>query len=950
MRAETHVLGSSDGYRTLFKSSGVSTHEEGELTVLNFGQAESSDMQALRSSPTVHGRVLPGGRYALTKYVPAGVDDVGRPTIELRSLIMDVAAFDQCVRGRLAQFITDDSIWNAPEFPGGGSIKLPAPCPALSPISSDYSLLDAASSSKAAGSLALIEGGVSGANALVHMIGAVDSAEIPTLSWGTSLLSTGVGVSIATLMAARRPDGRRTTVSCRTSSSIASAAIRASLQEQRPPSSAMQLKSPGGGAGPGGWGTSSDSPYALSGEDSIEARPPGWGTTVERTASRSKGLPLAMLASGAAVVLLILAGIVAAALFLGSSRPEGVKRLEEFQVMQQSMRFTDSPRELRRIIEVRTDFGLDDVKGRCQPSFFSNQTLAQMNESMTALTNELVTSESVSPEILNQLHCVVDEVLRRMAFLDRSSDRVKTLAEQATDNNQSLTIFGEIESPGGLSASSQPDQDLSSPEIESERESAFTTLIDASSSARDWSAIDQSILDFIDVIERHRITQDRLQDVEWIEEIRVKVIQPGYRFSQLDLSTLSCGGSSSSDRKARDLKNDIKDWAEKKPSKLRSLSDYEELRGKLCACLLALQIEEAQGTQAAGALSKEPESGTSSVKGGSEGSGGNGGVGEPSVDACEDLSPEEQKNIFNDIAKDLHDSCVAKVFIHTLSIEELKAMIIQLDTFIDGRECSNIPSSTLDYCEKLEKYETEWPRLSDFIGLRTFIRSQLDQSGSEEGASDSNALTAEDSDFIKIQRALKSLAENLNEIKDVLSENDALTRSGEKISKQGWKLREFMRKDFNGPNPDTENMNLQEKVKSITKRLVARLQKATEGLNECPPEMSCKELKASIPENLRLDFLDDPAFFKFKGTSSDGLDEFVFKFLSEVDSDFSNVVFRASVNLATVSDYLKAQEKCRTELLQGVWGPPRSQFNASFEVIINMSRFARDLKQFLTQK
>ena len=113
MRAETHLLGSSDGYRTLSKSSGVSRPEEGELTVLNFGQAESSDMQLLRSSPTVHGRVLPGGRYALTKYVPAGVDDVGRPTIELRTLIMDVAAFDQRVRGRLAQFITDDSIWDA---------------------------------------------------------------------------------------------------------------------------------------------------------------------------------------------------------------------------------------------------------------------------------------------------------------------------------------------------------------------------------------------------------------------------------------------------------------------------------------------------------------------------------------------------------------------------------------------------------------------------------------------------------------------------------------------------------------------------------------------------------------------------------------------------------------------------------------------------------------------
>ena len=946
MRAETHVLGSSDGYRTLFKSSGISTHEEGELTVLNFGQAESSDMQALRSSPTVHGRVLPGGRYALTKYVPAGVDDVGRPTIELRSLIMDVAAFDQCVRGRLAQFITDDSIWNAPEFPGRGSIKLPAPCPALSPISSDYSLLDAVSSSKAAGSLALVEGGVSGANALVHMIGAVDSAEIPTLSWGTSLLSTGVGVSIATLMATRRPDGRRATVSCRTSSSIASAAIRASLQEQRPPSSAMQLNSPGGGAGPGGWGTSSDSPYALAAEDSTEAPRPGWGTPVGRSASRSKGLPVAMLAGGAAVVLLILAGIVAVALFLGSSRPDGVKKLEEFQVLQQSMRFTDSPRELRRIIAVRTDFGLDDVKGRCQPSFFSNQTLAQMNESMTALTNELVTSESVSPETLNELHCVVDEVLRRMAFLDGSSDRVKTLAKQATDNNESLTISLEIESPGGLSASSQPDQDLSSSEIKPERESAFKTLEDASSSARDWSAIDQSILDFIDVIERHRITQHRLENVKSIERIRVKVIQPGYRFSQQDRSDLNCVGSSSSDRKARDLKNDIKDWAEKNLPKSRSLSDYEKLRGKLCAYLLALKNEKAQATQAADALSKKTQSGTSIGTGGSGGSGGNGGGGESSVDVCDQLSPKDDMDIFNDIAKTLHDSCVNEVFTHTHTVEELNEMISKLDTFIDERVCPNIPSST-KYCKKLKRYESALPTLSDFIGLRTFIRSLLDQSGSGGGTSDSNAPTADESDPIEIQKTLKSLAENLVQIKDVFSENEDLNPLLKKIEQQGLSLSKFMREDFKGPH-NKENRDLKADVNLISGRLVNRLQKASNGLKECPPKMSCAQLNNSIPEDRRLSAFD--ALSEFMTLSKDGIEKDIFKVLSEVDSDFSTVVGSARVNLGIVRDYLKALHGCQGDLLRGVRGEPKEKVIASFGVIARMIQLTDELKTLFDQK
>ena len=160
----------------------------------------------------------------------------------------------------------------------------------------------------------------------------------------------------------------------------------------------MRLNSPGGGAGSGSWGVSSDSPYELSSQDSFEARRPGRGATVGPVASKSKGLPVAMLAGAAAVLFLVLAGIVAVALLLGSSRPEGVKRLAEFQVLQQSMRFTDSPRALQGIIEGRTDFGLVDAREPCQPSSFSDKTLAQMNDSVDVLTNELLNSESVSPE------------------------------------------------------------------------------------------------------------------------------------------------------------------------------------------------------------------------------------------------------------------------------------------------------------------------------------------------------------------------------------------------------------------------------------------------------------------------------------------------------------------------------------------------------------------------
>ena len=85
--AETHVLGSIRGYGTVAASGGVAADEARELESFQFGDASTAERIArLETNAVMTGRALRSGRFAVSRMMPAGFDDAGRPVIEKKPI------------------------------------------------------------------------------------------------------------------------------------------------------------------------------------------------------------------------------------------------------------------------------------------------------------------------------------------------------------------------------------------------------------------------------------------------------------------------------------------------------------------------------------------------------------------------------------------------------------------------------------------------------------------------------------------------------------------------------------------------------------------------------------------------------------------------------------------------------------------------------------------------
>ena len=309
MNVETHLLGSSDGYRTLAKSPGLLPGEEAALTVLNFGQVESSDLAQLNVDPVMHGRLLSSGRYAITRYLPGQLDDVGRPTIELRSIVMDVSAFIGSVRFGLSNLAGNLAFWGDAVFTAGATSPVPSFAAASTPQPADYALFDGWLVSSTAGSVAVIEGGTSGSADLLHLIGAIDPAVVGSVRWGVGLLGTDLEVDICTLLSGRRPSARRVVNWINRSGPVTTPSVEASRQSLLPPGKQSSA--------PSVWGSSSlggdVSPIGLVDAErstrSSDYEPWSDASSAHQTQKRI-GFPLALIGGLAAALFVLVLGVV----------------------------------------------------------------------------------------------------------------------------------------------------------------------------------------------------------------------------------------------------------------------------------------------------------------------------------------------------------------------------------------------------------------------------------------------------------------------------------------------------------------------------------------------------------------------------------------------------------------------------------------------------------------
>ena len=215
MVCDSHLFGSRGGYRSLAASAGVSASERSELEIFGFGQLPDRAAQdRLRHRPTAFGRRLASGRFAITRILPGPDDDGGRPTLELRSILLDAGSYHTAVGG-LARLLSHDSIWSSGTFAKGEpSVVDVGTIGRIEATPLHRRIADAWASDRGRRTKVIRLDRDAAVLELAGLLGFQDLAEY---RWGVGLLSTAIPADVVTMAEGVSPSGRRAVVDCGTS-------------------------------------------------------------------------------------------------------------------------------------------------------------------------------------------------------------------------------------------------------------------------------------------------------------------------------------------------------------------------------------------------------------------------------------------------------------------------------------------------------------------------------------------------------------------------------------------------------------------------------------------------------------------------------------------------------------------------------------------------------------
>ena len=196
--AHIHILGSRAGYTTLDATPGVTTAERAELEVLSFGDATNAEAMArLETHASMIGRRLRSGRFAISRMLPGGTDDAGRPTIEVVSLLVDLASYT-AILGALARLASDARLWRVAR--GAVSRGFEVPEEPVQITASDPRVLrafDAWIAARKQGATAVL--GAGDEPGLFAMVALLDTDDLAACRWGVGVLSLSAPVDVCTL-------------------------------------------------------------------------------------------------------------------------------------------------------------------------------------------------------------------------------------------------------------------------------------------------------------------------------------------------------------------------------------------------------------------------------------------------------------------------------------------------------------------------------------------------------------------------------------------------------------------------------------------------------------------------------------------------------------------------------------------------------------------------------
>ena len=209
--ALVHILGSRSGYTTLDATRALTAGERSELEVLSFGDATNeAAMRQLDSSAAMIGRRLKSGRFAISRMLPGGKDDAGRPTIEVISLVLESDAYT-AIAGALSDLAGDARIWRDAQDAVARGYELKGRSPTS--VATDRRVLRAFDTWIAArkhGGIGLLD--TSDAAGILAMISLLNPSDRLELRWGVGVLSISAPVDVCTFAPSTSMTGARQVV------------------------------------------------------------------------------------------------------------------------------------------------------------------------------------------------------------------------------------------------------------------------------------------------------------------------------------------------------------------------------------------------------------------------------------------------------------------------------------------------------------------------------------------------------------------------------------------------------------------------------------------------------------------------------------------------------------------------------------------------------------------
>jgi hypothetical protein len=205
IQVSTHLFGSTDGYQTLAKSADVSEAEERALSIFGFGSPQSpQEIEELQHRPSVAGKLLPSGRFAITRLFPGGPDVAGRDTVERRSIIFTAKQWKSVVHCDLETLLADDHAFARDAFVKASAHSVQVrDSDDLLPHAGELErhVYDILLSTPPQNCCSLLPDEATNRRALMRLLKLLPAQDACQLSWGLGLFAATPGVRIATASA-----------------------------------------------------------------------------------------------------------------------------------------------------------------------------------------------------------------------------------------------------------------------------------------------------------------------------------------------------------------------------------------------------------------------------------------------------------------------------------------------------------------------------------------------------------------------------------------------------------------------------------------------------------------------------------------------------------------------------------------------------------------------------